>query len=69
MIYEYFSYLCTRKHETGAALQATHPCFLVRGCFARCTRKHETGAALRATHPCFLVRRSTRNGNISMQKY
>ena len=30
MIYEYFSYLCTRKHETGAALRATHPCFPVR---------------------------------------
>ena len=30
MIYEYFSYLCTRKHETGAALRAIYPCFLVR---------------------------------------
>lgn len=30
MIYEYFSYLCTRKHETGAVLRATLPCFLVR---------------------------------------
>ena len=30
MIYEYFSYLCTRKHETDAALRATYPCFLVR---------------------------------------
>ena len=38
MIYEYFSYLCTRKHETGATLRVTHPCFWVRGCFARCTR-------------------------------